>query len=106
MISDADALGVELSQAILTAIVTGEASDTSTKVPQPSAAEQIQYIMKNTSSLNITDRRSLGGILIMNNRKHSLLPSGDGMIINLDQLPANIISQMYEFVSYKINTCS
>jgi len=101
-ISDADALGAELSQAILNAIITGESSDTTVKVAQPTTAEQISYVMKHTSSLDLKDRKAIGSILIMNDRKQSLLPSAAGTIINLDLLPTYIIGQMYEFVSYKV----
>jgi len=99
--NDTDALGAEFSSAILSALGGDDISVPS--APRMSKEEQIQYIMKHTGSLQLVDRKAVGMILIMNDRKHALLPSASGTIINLDQLPQYIIDQMYEFVSYKIN---
>lgn len=92
-------LDAEVSQAILSAL-TGESIIEPPK-NKISDREQIEYIMKNASTLSLADRKNIGKILIINDRKSSMLSSADGTIINLDQQPTHVIDQIYEFVLYK-----
>ena len=67
----------------------------------PSRDQQIWYIKKMADSLTLEGKRAIGNILIMNNKKCELKDCNDGTIINLDNLPKNILEHLYIFITYK-----
>lgn len=95
-LSDLDA---DIAAEMLTALMAGE------KEPPKSApipiSEQKKYIKLHAAGLAVAGRKSIGNIIIMNGHKSQLQESGEGVVINLDALPDNVIGQIYEFMLYK-----
>jgi hypothetical protein len=65
--------------------------------------EQKQYLMRFISYATVADKKAIGNILVMNDRRNSLQWCSEGTIINLDALPNIIITQMYELLRYKMD---
>ena len=65
--------------------------------------EQKNYLMRNIGYLkDRADKKAIGNILVMNDKRSSLQWCSEGTIINLDALPSYIVTQMYELLRYKM----
>lgn len=65
--------------------------------------QQRKYIKKYGATLPLDAKRTLGNLIIMNDRKDEIKDCNIGCIINLDNLSDNIIEQLYIFVAYRTN---
>lgn len=90
-----------IASRMLTALAADELVSEVTKETTPTE-EQKRYIKRYVDSLSHIDKKSVGDIIIMNNKVSSLVWCSEGTAINLDTLPANVVDQLYEFVLYKI----
>jgi hypothetical protein len=99
--SDISQLGTTIASKILSALtLEPEATE---PVPTIPLDEQKKYLKRYVDGLNIADKKAIGDILIMNQRRSCLNFCNEGTIINLDTLPPFIITQMYDLMVYKIN---
>ena len=96
-------LGTDIASQMLSALTFEKEADNDTIVEKVSLGEQRKYLMKNIDMLPIADRKDIGNILVMNNKRELLIGCAEGTVINLDSLNPFIIEQMYNLMSYKIN---
>lgn len=63
--------------------------------------DQKRYLQRWIDSISVDDRKSIGNILVMNNKRSLLIECSEGTVINLDLLSPQIIDQMYDLMLYK-----
>ena len=90
-----------IASRMLTALAADELAPEVAKESTPTE-EQKRYIKRYVDSLSRADKKSVGDIIIMNDKLSSLVWCSEGTAINLDTLPAIVVDQIYEFVLYKI----
>jgi hypothetical protein len=84
---------------MLSALIQGPAQDVVRETV--STDEQKRCLKRWIDVLSVADRKAICNILVMNNRKEALKPCSEGTVINLDNLPASIIEQMYNLAQYR-----
>jgi len=57
--------------------------------------DQITFLIDNIDSLNVAERTKIAQILTLNDLPERLEKCANGVMINLDALPADIINIMY-----------
>lgn len=63
-----------------------------------------QFICRNINSLSVPDRKDIGQILILNNKKKWIKDCSEGCIIHLDNMDDSVvITQMYNLMLYKLS---
>jgi uncharacterized protein with PhoU and TrkA domain len=97
-----DNLGVDIASKMLMALTLEPGDEEIEKITVP-IEDQKRYIKKYIDTIGLDGRKNMGDILIRNDKRNLLQPCAEGIIINLDALPAYIIEQMYDLTSYKIN---
>lgn len=75
-------------------------------VDETSLDEKIRYIERNVDAIARPDRIAVGNILRMHGRDDLMKQSAEGLVMNINDIPAFIITEMYNFISYKIDTRS
>lgn len=95
--------GNDIISAMLSAITNGENDNIVIPNTVLDLEEQKRFLIGNIQSMNLEDRKSIGNILILNNKQSLLLPCANGIIINLDILSPAIITQMYELMIHKLS---
>jgi hypothetical protein len=63
--------------------------------------DQKHYLQRWINNINVADRRDICNILVMNNKRAALVECSEGIIINLDVLPCQIITQIYDLLRHK-----
>ncbi len=92
-------LDTEIASKMLTALMD---TDTPVKiVPRLSIDEQKHYLKKYIDTVSVADRRDIGNVLVVNGKQNALRSCSEGVIINLDILPAADIEQMYALLVFK-----
>jgi len=80
------------------------------KVKKPKKDSQIiavtsedkkNYIIKFVPQLSLENKKKVCSIIVQNGYYNKLIWCKEGSIINLDLLPENIISNIYNFVKFK-----
>jgi hypothetical protein len=92
----------EMSRAMLE-VLTGQVAEVK-EVLYPPILEQKQYIRKQSALLTRNELRELGNIIILNGLKSKFSTCKEGTLINLDTLENEVITQLYNFVSHKVNS--
>lgn len=96
-------LGTDIAGQMLEALITDTQEPEYPKSSLPIADQKV-FLRKKVDSLGSTqDIKDIGEILVMNNKRAMIMPCSEGSIINLDMVPDNIITQMYELMMYKLN---
>lgn len=97
-----DHLGLDISSAMLSALTSGyEHAEPIKGTVQ--LEEQKRYLLRYINVIGVEDRKSIGGILVMNDKRNLLQSCAQGIIINLDILPPYIIEQMYDLMTHKMS---
>ncbi len=92
-------LDTEITSKMLTALMD---TDAPVKiVPQLSVEEQKYYLKKYIDTVSVADRKDIGNILVITGKQSALRPCSEGVIINLDALPAADIERMYALLAFK-----
>ena len=97
-----EGFGNDIISAMLSAITNGENDN---KIPMDTIVDledQKRFLISNIQTLTVADRKSIGNILMLNNKAQLLLPCANGIIINLDVLSPAIIEQMYGLMVHKL----
>lgn len=95
-----DQLGMDIAGEMLLALTSEEKNTVQNKIPTD---EMISYLKRNVNFLSVTDKKTVGDILIMNDMKNLLKSCSEGVIINLRLLNDTVLRQMYDLTMYKIN---
>lgn len=95
------AIGTDIASRMLAAITLEDTSNEEQKESVP-IEEQKRYLKKYIDTVSIDDRKAIGNILVMNNKRNALHACAEGTVINLDTLPVHIIEQMYNMIVYKM----
>lgn len=94
-------LGTEITSQMLAALTLDILPDTDTStIP---VEEQTRYLKRYIDAVSVDDRKDIGNILIMNNKRGLLSTCAAGTIINLDCVPDFVIDQMYNLMMYKMS---
>lgn len=93
-------LDADIASRMLSALILDQNQPIDAPKDSISITEQIRYLKRHIDTITIEDRKSIGNILIMNNKRSLLHPCAEGTALNLDAIPPNIIEQMYNLVVY------
>lgn len=96
---------LEITAKMLAAVVF-ETPETPVVEETATLAEQMLYLQKYIGSIPIDDRRDIGRVLVLNNRTSDIVSCSEGVVINMDKLPDQIINQMYTMLKVKIEKLS
>lgn len=89
----------DIASLMLTAL-TEEKKQEEVETVTISVEEQMMYLRKHIDTLSVPDRKSIGDILVMNNERDKIKRCGEGTSINLNSLPDNVVTQMYNLMNY------
>lgn len=94
-------MDTDLASKILSALILEQDTTQDSQKESISIDDQKRYLTRWIDSVSIEDRKSIGNLLVMNNKRDALRPCSEGTVINLDTLPVDIIRQMYNLMLYK-----
>jgi hypothetical protein len=98
-----DTMQSDMMDKMLAALTTDAPEEVAeVEVEIVSLKEQIHYLKKNIDYITFDDKKSIGNILVMNNKRSGLKACNEGTVINLDILPPSVIRQMYDLLKYKM----
>ena len=92
---------MEIEQLMLKAIVSNETDENTEAVV--SLYQQREYIKRYINSVTVEERVHVANLIVYNDQKKLMKECKEGTIINLNAIPSNIITQMYELLKYKID---
>lgn len=96
--------GTDIASKILSALTfTSEIENTIENKDTVPLEEQKRYLNRYIDSLSAEDKKAIGNIVVMNNKKSALNWCSEGTVINLDSLPQHVVEQMYNLMYYKIS---
>lgn len=95
-------LGTDIASKMLSAL-TLEPEHQHEPVTTVPPEEQKRYLKRYIDILSIDDKKAIGNILVMNNKRGALNFCSEGTVINLDTLPVHISTQMYDLMVYKMS---
>ena len=61
---------------------------------------EIKYILKHINTLSMVDRYTVARIIMF--RGYDLIQNGNGAHIDIDSVDSNTISDIYQFMKYKL----
>jgi len=87
----------------LTSLMLSAMVETATEqvVAEVDLNEMKYYLNRFINSVPLEDRRAVGMLMIMNNKKHLLRPCAEGTVVNLDAVEPDIVRQMYDLLKFK-----
>jgi hypothetical protein len=89
-----------LSSQILDALLS-EVEPQDSTVDNIPLTEQKRYLEKKVNLLPVDDRLALCKLLLSNGYKSHIKQCAEGVVINLDVLPQNVLNQLYNLILYK-----
>ena len=102
-INTIDGVGDDIAGRMLSALTRDEpraaADEGMAAIP---IADQKKYLITNIHLLSVADRKDIGDIMIMNNRRNAIRECSEGSVINLDVQPEHVVTQMYDLMAYKL----
>lgn len=101
--SSIDLLGTEIASKILEALSMDVDSNEEIAKDLIPLDDQKRYLKRYIDTMSIDDKKAIGNVLVMNNKRNDLKWCAEGTVINLDTLPVHIIEQMYNLILFKIN---
>lgn len=96
-------LNTDIASKMLSALTFEPENVVETQKDMVPIEEQKRYLKRYVDSLSIADRKTIGNILVMNNKRSALNWCSEGTVINLDVLPNHVVEQMYTLIAYKMN---
>lgn len=96
-------LDTDIASRMLSALIMEPDSAIETAMATVPIEEQKRYLKRHIDTITVEDRKSIGNILVMNNKRNLLHACAEGTVINLDSIPAGVIEQMYNLMMYKMN---
>lgn len=91
----------DIEDLMLNAIVSEAPEET--KEEAVTEHKQKEYIKRYINSIPVDERVHVANILVFNNKKELLKECKEGSLVNLNNIPAFIIRQMYDLLKYKID---
>ena len=64
--------------------------------------DQKKFIERNINALTVKDRRDVGNVIIINGLESKFKEGNEGLMVDLNVLPASVITQMYELTIFKL----
>jgi hypothetical protein len=89
-----------VEQQMLSAFMADDATNDMTSPEEIPVIEQKKYLRGHLDTLNVEDRRAVANIVVTQNCRHHLKTCSEGLIVDLDRLPDNIVLYMYRLVSH------
>ena len=96
-------IGTDIASKMLSALTLEPDNGNDTSKEIVPVEEQKRYLKRHIDNLSIADRKSVGNILVINNKRSALNFCSEGTVINLDALPEHVVTQMYSLMVYKIS---
>jgi hypothetical protein len=94
-------MGDDVESKMMAALMFEPANDTI--VEEVTFDEQVSFLKKYINTVAQSDRLDIGRLLIMNDKKESLVDCGEGVVINLNAIPKIIVRQMYDMLKCKVD---
>ncbi len=94
-------MGDDLESKMMAALMFEPANDTI--IEEVTFDEQVSFLKKYINTVAQSDRLDIGRLLIMNDKKESLVDCGEGVVINLNAIPKIVVRQMYDMLKCKVD---
>ena len=101
-ISGVSLVGADIAAKMLTALTDNDSADSVQPAEIISLDEQKRYLLRHINVISRDDKKSIGDVVVRNNKRNELKWCSEGTIINLDAMPPHVITQMYELLKYKM----
>ncbi len=92
-------MSTDINSKMLFALVDHGVTASKLKIPLD---DQKRYLKRNIDSVTIDDRKAIGNVLLLHNKKSALCMCAEGTLINLDAMPIEIVEQMYTLLMYQM----
>lgn len=96
-------IGDDIAEQMLNAITREEDTTTNNTSSNIPFIDRKKFLITNINLVSVFDRKDIGNIMIMNNRRNAIRECSEGSVINLDTQPDYIINQMYDLIVHKLN---
>jgi hypothetical protein len=97
---------VEIAAKMLAAISFDCCDCTDTPVENVPIEEQMRYLKRYIDTVPVSDRFDIGRVLLLNNKSSSIVSCSEGVVVDMDKIPAHVTNQMYVMLKTKIDKIS